>query len=111
MEFPLISTKTGAKRVFPAYNTIWRWHFYAGLFCIPFILVLSVTGAIYLFKPQVEALLDQPYDHLATTGNRASAEAQVSAALAAVPGSVLNAYVLPETQHSAVRVLVGQKKT
>lgn len=29
-------------REWPAYNTIWRWHFYAGLFCIPFILVLGV---------------------------------------------------------------------
>ncbi len=92
------------------YNTIWRWHFYAGLFCIPFVLVLSITGAIYLFKPQVEAVLDQPYDHLVITGLPASAEAQVSAALAAVPGSTLNAYELPETPHSAVRVLVGQKR-
>ena len=24
------------------YKNIWRWHFYAGLFCIPFILVLGV---------------------------------------------------------------------
>jgi hypothetical protein len=28
----------------PLYRTIWRWHFYAGLFVIPFILMLSVTG-------------------------------------------------------------------
>ena len=26
------------------YRTIWRWHFYAGLFVMPFILILSVTG-------------------------------------------------------------------
>ena len=31
------------------YRTIWRWHFYAGLFVLPFILILSVTGSIYLF--------------------------------------------------------------
>ena len=37
------------------YRTIWRWHFYAGLFCIPFVLWLALTGSIYLFKPQVEA--------------------------------------------------------
>lgn len=92
------------------YNTIWRWHFYAGLFCIPFVLVLSITGAIYLFKPQVEAVLDQPYDHLVVTGSPASAEAQVIAALAAVTGSKLNAYVLPEMPNSAVRILVGQNK-
>lgn len=41
------------------YNTIWRWQFYAGLFCIQFVLVLSITAAIYLFKPQVEAELDR----------------------------------------------------
>jgi uncharacterized iron-regulated membrane protein len=92
------------------YNTIWRWHFYAGLFCIPFVLVLSITGAIYLFKPQVEAVLNRPYDHLVVTGSPASAEAQVMAALAAVPGTAMNAYELPETSHSAVRVLVGYKR-
>jgi uncharacterized iron-regulated membrane protein len=92
------------------YNSIWRWHFYAGLFCIPFILVLAITGGIYLFKPQVEAVLDHPYDQLKITGTPTSASAQVSAALAVVPSANLNAYVLPETPHSAVRVLLGQRK-
>jgi len=27
------------------HRTVWRWHFYAGLFVIPFILILSATGA------------------------------------------------------------------
>ena len=51
-----------------AYRIIWRWHFYAGLFCLPFIVVLSLSGAIYLFKPQIDAYLDRPYDHLALSG-------------------------------------------
>jgi transposase len=33
------------------YRTVWRWHFYAGLFCIPFVLWFATTGTIYLFKP------------------------------------------------------------
>jgi len=37
------------------YNLAWRWHFYAGLFVIPFMILLSVTGIIYLFKPQLDA--------------------------------------------------------
>ena len=37
------------------YRAIWRWHFYAGLFVVPFILLLALTGAIYLFKPQLDA--------------------------------------------------------
>jgi uncharacterized iron-regulated membrane protein len=26
------------------YRSVWRWHFYAGLFCIPFVLWLACTG-------------------------------------------------------------------
>jgi uncharacterized iron-regulated membrane protein len=90
------------------YRTVWRWHFYAGLFCIPFVLWLSVTGSIYLFKPQIEAWLDRPYDHLAFSGPPAPPSAQVRAALAAVPGAVLNAYELPSSPQAAARVLVGK---
>jgi uncharacterized iron-regulated membrane protein len=43
------------------YRTIWRWHFYAGLFVMPFILILSVTGAIYLFKPQIDRWEERKY--------------------------------------------------
>jgi uncharacterized iron-regulated membrane protein len=39
------------------YRSVWRWHFYAGLFVIPFLLVLAITGMIYLFKPQTDALM------------------------------------------------------
>ncbi|CAA9396313.1 Uncharacterized iron-regulated membrane protein; Iron-uptake factor PiuB [uncultured Leptolyngbya sp.] len=39
------------------YRTVWRWHFYAGLFVIPFLLMLATTGIIYLFKPQLDALM------------------------------------------------------
>ncbi len=95
------------RRAWPGFNTIWRWHFYAGLFCIPFIIWLSITGALYLFKPQFEMAMDSQYDHLTVTGSAISARAQVAAALAAVPGSVLNAYELPTSPEAAARVLVG----
>lgn len=39
------------------YRTVWRWHFYAGLFVIPFMLVLGTTGIIYLFKPQLDTAM------------------------------------------------------
>jgi uncharacterized iron-regulated membrane protein len=89
------------------YNAVWRWHFYAGLFCIPFVIWLACTGSIYLWRPQIEALLDRPYDHLATNGPVASADAQVAAALKAVPGGTLHKYVLPDAPDHAVRILVA----
>ena len=39
------------------YRTLWRWHFYAGLFVMPFLLVLAITGTLYCFQPQIEPLL------------------------------------------------------
>ena len=88
-------------------RTVWRWHFYAGLFCIPFVLWLSVTGTIFLFHPQIQHWLDRPYDHL-VIDQRATANAQTQAALAAVPGSTLDSYQLPYTATSAAQVLVDQ---
>jgi len=96
-------------RQWPDHRTVWRWHFYAGVLCIPFVLWLAGTGAIYLFKPKIDAWLDQPYDNLTIDGPRAAASAQVSAALASQPGAVLSAYELPGSAHSAVQVLVGRE--
>ena len=91
-----------------SYRTVWRWHFYAGLFCIPFVIWLSTTGSIYLFKPQIDAWIDRPYDQLQINGPRATASSQVEAAIKAVPGSSLHYYGLPKTEHSATRVIVGR---
>jgi uncharacterized iron-regulated membrane protein len=44
--------RTTAQSAF--YRTVWRWHFYAGLFVMPFILLLSLTGSVFLFKPQLD---------------------------------------------------------
>jgi uncharacterized iron-regulated membrane protein len=37
------------------YRAVWRWHFYAGLLCLPFLILLSVTGSLYLFKDEINA--------------------------------------------------------
>ncbi len=90
----------------PDYRTLWRWHFYAGLFCIPFVAVLALTGSVYLFKPQLEAFADRDVRTLSLSGQATSATAQVAAALQAVPGARVTAYELPWTPASAARVHV-----
>ena len=90
------------------YSAVWRWHFYAGLFCIPFVLWLAITGSIYLWRPQIEAWLDRPYTHLAIHGPAASPDAQVLAAVRAVPGSSFDKYILPQHPDDAVSVLVSK---
>ena len=96
------------RKPWPDYRAVWRWHFYAGLFCIPFIIVLASSGSIYLFKPQVESWIDRHYDNLAIKDRPASAADQIRAALAAIPGSTLNAYEVLEDVGSAARVIVSK---
>ena len=91
------------------YRAVWRWHFYAGMLCVPFVLWLSVTGGIYLFRPQIEAALYAPYHGVGTGPAARLAPAAIAArAVAAVPGAVLHKYVLPDSPADAVEVLVGQ---
>ncbi|WP_233622870.1 PepSY domain-containing protein, partial [Burkholderia seminalis] len=49
------------------YRTLWRWHFYAGLFVMPFLVILAITGTLYCFQPQIEPLL---YPHRLVGGAR-----------------------------------------
>ena len=86
------------------YRALWRWHFHAGLFCIPFVLVLALTGSIYLFKPQIDAFADRDVDSLTLHGTRATGEAQIAAAIASLPGSKLFVYEIPREPDDAVRV-------
>lgn len=61
------------------YALAWRWHFYAGLFVAPFMILLALTGIVYLFKPQLDALL---YPQLL----RVEAGAQMRSATSCSPG-------------------------
>lgn len=88
------------------YRTIWRWHFYAALFVMPMIVILSITGAIYLFKPQVEAWEERAYSALPTTG-AVSPDDQVAAALGKFPGASFHSYRLPRAEGDAAMIHVG----
>ena len=100
-----VTSEEQSKRL---YRAVWRWHFYAGAFCIPLVVWLACTGSIYLFKPQIERWLDRPYDNLPTQARRATPEQITQAALADMPGAMLHAYEVPTAGTAAVRVIVGR---
>jgi len=91
----------------PDYRTVWRWHFYAGLFCVPFVMFLSITGSIYLFQPQIQGWLDRAYDSAGAV-QAAPPSQVVAAAMAANPGWALHAYQLPASDRAAAQVIVGR---
>jgi uncharacterized iron-regulated membrane protein len=90
----------------PDYRSVWRWHFYAGVFSIPFLIVLSITGAIYLFKPQIEAWENRPFEALTLDQPAKPLAQQAEAAMAAFPGSRFHSFELPPGESDAGRVMV-----
>jgi uncharacterized iron-regulated membrane protein/NAD(P)-dependent dehydrogenase (short-subunit alcohol dehydrogenase family) len=89
------------------YRTIWRWHFYAALLVVPMVLVLALTGSIYLFKPQLDRWEERDFRGLSVAG-AVSPNVQLEAALAAVPGASFYAYRLPEAAGDAAMIHLGR---
>ncbi|WP_417362355.1 PepSY-associated TM helix domain-containing protein [Galbibacter sp.] len=48
---------------------IWKWHFLSGIIALPFILLLSLTGIIYLFKDTYEQKEIQHYREVVVTSS------------------------------------------
>lgn len=85
------------------YRTIWRWHFYAGLLVLPLVLILSITGSIYLFKPQIDRWEEREYRGLSVDGT-VSPNKQLEAALTAYPDARFDSYRLPENLGDAAAI-------
>ena len=94
------------RRGWPDYAAVRRWHFYAGLFCLPFFCWLAVTGSVYLFRPDIEAWLDRPFENLRVDGPRAAPSAEAGVATRAVPNSTFSRYEPPSTPTGAAQVVV-----
>ncbi|QTN36726.1 PepSY-associated TM helix domain-containing protein [Cognatishimia activa] len=59
------------------YRLVWKWHFLASLYVLPFMAMLALTGGIYLYKPQIENWLYADYLHVQQTGAALPLEIQV----------------------------------
>jgi len=93
-------------REWPSYRTVWRWHFFAGIFCIPFVIFLSVTGTLYLFKPQFEAWQQRPYESVASIDSHRPMSQQVQAVLAEYPTAKTIQVELPRLDSGATRMIL-----
>ncbi|MDN4161806.1 PepSY-associated TM helix domain-containing protein [Nocardioides abyssi] len=70
------------------FRAVWRWHFFASFVVVPVLLVLAVTGLIYLFRFQLEPLLHPDLMKAEPTATQQVAQpysAQLAAVRAAYP--------------------------
>jgi uncharacterized iron-regulated membrane protein len=43
------------------YSVIWRWHFYAGLITAPILWLVTITGALYVFRTELTSWRDRAW--------------------------------------------------
>ena len=71
------------------YARIWRWHFFAALIVIPFVLWQSITGALYLWHRDLASLWHRELIHVTPDAHRANYERHLAAVLKRHPASAL----------------------
>ncbi|KQQ91032.1 PepSY domain-containing protein [Aureimonas sp. Leaf324] len=89
------------------YRAVWRWHFYAGLFVLPFLVTLSVTGALYLFREEIDAFIHADLQRVQVVeGAQTIAPSRmVDAALAAYPGTAVK-FTDPAVREASAEVTI-----
>jgi uncharacterized iron-regulated membrane protein len=95
-------TNTDAAIASRTYRGLWRWHFYAGLIVAPFLLILAVTGAIYLFNDELNVALSPGLYRVAPHARSAPPSQLVNAALAAHPGTATRIDLPAAADRSAI---------
>ena len=87
------------------YRAFWRWHFYAGLLVMPVLMLMALTGGLYLFKPEIEGALNKRLLNVPSAANTTAPQAWADAALGAAPGKLVQLLVPAGPAHSAKLVV------
>lgn len=105
---PVAAPGGDARRGTGLFRAFWRWHFYASVVVIPTVLVLAVTGLVYLFRFQIEPLVHndlmrvtQPADPMVSTYDE-----QLTAVQQARPGDTVVSMTEPAAPDHSTRFTV-----
>ncbi|UVE18385.1 PepSY domain-containing protein [Pseudomonas sp. LS44] len=90
------------------YQLAWRWHFYAGLFVIPFLIMLSLTGLLYLFKPQLDQLMYPELLQVSPAAQVLDADQLRARVSQAHPQAQLLKYLPPANATASAQFVVNQ---
>lgn len=74
----------------------WRWHFYTGLYVVPFLLVLALSGLVMVFFTGFQTRLGMA-THVTPNGHALPVTEQVRPVLAQFPHAQLKEYIAPKT--------------
>ncbi|SNZ02430.1 Uncharacterized iron-regulated membrane protein [Terribacillus aidingensis] len=93
------------------YQSVWRWHFYAGLIIMPFLIILAVTGGIYLFKPQIEAALYKDYYEVTPQTTVTTPSEQIDTVETIYPDAAVTSYRPSDSPDRSAEIGIQQDGT
>lgn len=85
------------------YRATWRWHFFAGVIVVPFLLVLAITGLVMVYYTSVQTPLGERIVVDAQDHEPASPMQQMVAATAALPGATVTQYIPASSANSSAQ--------
>jgi len=89
------------------YRAVWRWHFYAGLLVLPFMITLSITGAMYVFRDKIDNWYHADLKRVQVQeSQRLAPSGLVASALDAVPGTAIK-YTDPVDAGASTEITVS----
>lgn len=91
-----------------AYRAVWRWHFYAGVLVMPFLMLLTLTGGLYLFKDEIDQAVYRAMIQVPASAQTADPDQWLAAAAVAGQGRAANVLV-PARSDQAVRIRVDRR--
>lgn len=89
------------------YNWIWKWHLIGGLVSLPVVLILAITGIIYLFKDQYEEPLHASIRRVEIGGEKLTYQEQWDRAKSSWDLSI-NAMIIPEKENQSTEFVSGK---
>jgi len=89
------------------YRAVWRWHFYAGLLVLPVLVMLAVTGATYLFAPEIDGIVYRDMIEVEPRSTPALAPSAVVASVEAATSGEVVQTVLSDRPDRSVKMLVA----
>lgn len=89
------------------YFLTWRWHFYAGLFVIPFMLMLSITGLVMLFDDEIELAFHHDAIEIVVSGEPVKVSQQLTAVQLQYPQGSVTQFAPSKTPDLANRFSVS----
>lgn len=112
------SAKNKIQKATHFYHSVWRWHFYAGLFVVPFLIILSITGLVMLYQPVLEPHLEADKYFVSPAKTHLSIEMQKQQVALVYPGTISkfipakaenqsNQFVVKSPDKSNIKVFVN----